>query len=400
MSNFDEHNIKKNLVFVLVFGCLLFGSYVFVKTQNENMVSKFYPGIIQVAESNKRNAIVYPRQYSDRNITENAKVTDPKYKDLSFVDKNSQVSSALSALVKRNDIPLDDNFLENGTWLWTPTLDITPVYADTIIKGASENSINTIYISIDSYLDIFVMPNGEEKEKAKQKFEAVLKDFISRANKNGIRVDAEAGWQNWAEPGNSYKANVVLDYVINFNKRNKEKFRGFQYDVEVYLLPEYFENREKVLSNFLNLINQSVTSLNNTDLQFSVVVPEFYDGTLDETPAFNYRGKRTYAFEHLLSILDRRAGSKIIIMSYRNFSEGRDGSIDISTNEVLTANKYNTKVIIAQETGDVPPPYITFYGKTKQDYEEQIRILENEFINEKSYGGLATHYINAFMELK
>ncbi len=399
MSNFED-NIKKNLVFVAVFGVMLFVSFVFVKNQNEKEVSKFFPGVVQVAEKNKRNAIVYPRQYSDRNITVNAQVTDSKYKDLSFVDKDSQVSSALSALIKRNDVPLEDGFLENGTWLWTPTLQITPEYRDKIIKGAVDNSINTIYVSIDSYLDIFVMPNGKEKDEAKEKFDSILRDFIQVANKNGIKVDAEAGWQNWAEPGNSYKANVVLDYVINFNKRNKEKFRGFQYDVEVYLLPEYFENREKTLSNFLSLINQTVTILNNTDLQFSVVVPEFYDGTLDETPSFNYRGKKAYPIEHLLSILDRRARSKIIVMSYRNFSQGKDGSIDVSTNEILTANKYNTKVVLAQETGDVPPPYITFYGKSKNEYEEQVKLLEDEFINEKSYGGLATHYINAFMELK
>jgi hypothetical protein len=399
MSNFED-NIKKNLVFVAVFGVMLFVSFVFVKNQNEKEVSKFFPGVVQVAEKNKRNAIVYPRQYSDRNITVNAQVTDSKYKDLSFVDKDSQVSSALSALIKRSDVPLEDGFLENGTWLWTPTLQITPEYRDKIIKGAVDNSINTIYVSIDSYLDIFVMPNGKEKDEAKEKFDSILRDFIQVASKNGIKVDAEAGWQNWAEPGNSYKANVVLDYVINFNKRNKEKFRGFQYDVEVYLLPEYFENREKTLSNFLSLINQTVTILNNTDLQFSVVVPEFYDGTLDETPSFNYRGKKAYPIEHLLSILDRRAGSKIIVMSYRNFSQGKDGSIDVSTNEILTANKYDTKVVLAQETGDVPPPYITFYGKSKNEYEEQVKLLEEEFINEKSYGGLATHYINAFMELK
>ncbi len=400
MSNFDNENIKKNLVFILVFGCMLFGSYAFVKTQSQKEVQNFFPGVVKVAEQNKRNAIVYPRQYSDRNITDNAKVTDPKYKDLSFVDKDSQVSNAISSLISRNSVPLEDNFLENGTWLWTPTLQITPEYRDKIISGAVENSINTIYVSIDSYLDIFVMPNGEEKDKAKQKFENTLKDFIALANKNGIQVDAEAGWQNWAEPGNSYKANVVLDYVINFNKRNKEKFRGFQYDVEVYLLPEYFEDREKVLNNFLNLISQTVTSLNNTDLQFTVVVPEFYDGTLDETPSFNYRGKKAFAFEHLLTILDRRRGSKVIVMSYRNFSQGKDGSIDISTDEILTANRYNTKVILAQETGDVPPPYITFHSKTKQDYEDEVKKLEDEFVNENSYGGLATHYINAFLELK
>jgi len=384
----------------LVFGTLLFVSFMFVKTQNKKQVSTLFPGVVKVAEKTKRNAIVYPRQYSDREITINAKVTDPKYKDLSFVDKNSQVSSVFSSLIKRNNINAEENLLENGTWLWTPTLQITPEYRDLIIQGAVENSINVIYISIDSYLDIFVMPNGKEKDLAREKFDQILRDFISEANKKGIKVDAEAGWQNWAQPGNSYKANVVLDYVINFNKKYKEKFRGFQYDVEVYLLDEYFENREKVLNNFLNLISQTVTILNNTDLYFTVVVPEFYDGTLDETPSFVYRGKKAFAFEHLLSILERRNGSKVIIMSYRNFSKGKDGTIDISKDEVNTANKFGTKVVIAQETGDVPPPYITFHNKTRQDYDEQVRIIEEEFINDESFGGIATHYVNSFLELK
>lgn len=400
MYNFDEKNIKKNFAFVLVFGTLLFVSFMFVKTQNKKQVSTLFPGVVKVAEKTKRNAIVYPRQYSDREITINAKVTDPKYKDLSLVDKNSQVSSVFSSLIKRNNINAEENLLENGTWLWTPTLQITPEYRDSIIQGAVENSINVIYISIDSYLDIFVMPNGKEKDLAREKFDQILRDFISEANKKGIKVDAEAGWQNWAQPGNSYKANVVLDYVINFNKKYKEKFRGFQYDVEVYLLDEYFENREKVLNNFLNLISQTVTILNNTDLYFTVVVPEFYDGTLDETPSFVYRGKKAFAFEHLLSILERRNGSKVIIMSYRNFSKGKDGTIDISKDEVNTANKFGTKVVIAQETGDVPPPYITFHNKTRQDYDEQVRIIEEEFINDESFGGIATHYVNSFLELK
>ncbi len=400
MYNFDEKNIKKNFAFVLVFGGLLFASYVFVKTQNEKNVSTFFPGVIQVAEKSKRSAIVYPRQYSDRNITINAQVIDPKYKDLSFVDKDTQVSNVFSSLIKRNSVSAEDNLLENGTWLWTPTLQITPEYRDEIIQGAVDNGINVIYISIDSYLDIFVMPNGKEKDLAKEKFDQILRDFISEANKKGVKVDAEAGWQNWAQPGNSYKANVILDYVINFNKKYKEKFRGFQYDVEVYLLDEYFADREKVLNNFLNLISQTVTILNNTDLYFSVVVPEFYDGTLDETPEFIYRGKKAFAFEHLLSVLERRSGSKIIIMSYRNFSHGKDGTIEISKDEMKVANKYSTRVVIAQETGDVPPPYITFHKKTRQDYDEQVELIEKEFIDDKSFGGIATHYINSFLELK
>lgn len=394
MQNPEDRNIKKNLSFVIVTGVFLLFVFFNFKIDSSKKIT-------QTENKNSSSRLTfYPKQYSDREITVNAKITDPKYKDLSFVEKNSQLSNAFSALIVRNEIPAVDNLLENGTWLWTPTLQMSEAYMSSIIKGAEDNGINSVYVSIDSYLDIFVMPNGEEKEKAKEKFDGILKDFISKANKKGIKVDAEAGWQNWAQAGNSYKANVVLDYVINFNRKNKEKFRGFQYDVEVYLLPEYFEGRQKVLSNFLNLINQTVTVLNNTDLQLSVVVPEFYDGTFSETPSFIYRGKNAYTIEHLLGVLERRSDSKIIVMSYRNYSSGKNGSIDISKDEINIANKYNTKIILAQETGDVLPPYITFHNTSRLLYNKEVELLEKKFINERSYGGIATHYVNAFLELK
>ena len=57
-------------------------------------------------------------------------------------------------------------------------------------------------------------------------------------------------------------------------------------------------------------------------------------------------------------------------------------------------------MVIAQETGDFPPPYITFYKKSRADYERQLASIEQAFSGERSYGGLATHYINALLELE
>jgi hypothetical protein len=279
-------------------------------------------------------------------------------------------------------------------------MQLTPKYTDTIISGALKNGFKNIYISIDSYLDIYIMPDGEEKITKRAEFDKKIENFITKANNNGITVDAEAGWRNWAEDGNTYKALATLNYALKFNKDHNVKFRGFQYDVEPYLLDEYKENKAEVLKNFLTLVNQTVTMLNNKDLELTVVIPEFYDGSNGETPKFSYNGKNGYATEHLLSILDRREGSKIIVMSYRNFTKGIDGSIDISKDEINSANEHKTKIIIAQETGDVEPPYITFHNTNKKYFNNQKNELDKAFMLDKSYGGVAIHYINAFMDLK
>ncbi len=340
----------------------------------------------------------YPKQYSDREITENAKQTDEKYKDVVLVDKTSLISNIISSVIKTT--PAEDNIPERGTWLWTPVKFLTPDYRMEIIVSAKERDINVIYLSVDSYLDIFTMPNGEEKEKAKREFEENLVSFIAEANVNGIRVDAEAGWQNWAEDGNAYKPEVVLDYVINFNKTHKQKFRGFQYDVEVYLLPEYQENKRVTLYSFISLVDQTVVKLNNTDLLLSVVIPEFYDGSTDETPQYSYRGEKGYTYSHLLRVLERRKGSKLIVMSYRNYATGDDSTVDVSIDEIVMANPYSTKVVVAQETGNFPPSYITFHNTTKKYYDKQIGLIESTLSEHKSFGGIATHYANSFFELK
>lgn len=354
--------------------------------------------VVNISVTNKPKTTVYPTLYSDKNITKSAVESDKRFSNITFVEKESMLANAISVINKTS--VLKDKEYEKGTWLWTPIPQLTEKYSDSIISGAVKYGIKNIYLSIDSYLDIYIMPDGDEKIAKRAEFDKKIEYFIKKANDNGITVDAEAGWRNWAEDGNTYKALATLNYALKFNKEHTVKFRGFQYDVEPYLLDEYKENKAKILKNFLNLVNQTVSMLNNKDLELTVVIPEFYDGSNGETPKFLYNGKSKYASEHLLSILDRREGSKVIIMSYRNFTKGIDGSIDISKDEINSANEHKTKIIIAQETGDVEPPYITFHNTNKKYFNRQKTELDKAFMLDKSYGGVAIHYINAFLDLK
>ncbi|MCX6787474.1 MAG: hypothetical protein NTY93_03070 [Candidatus Kaiserbacteria bacterium] len=344
--------------------------------------------------------IIYPTQYSDTHITENAKTTDQRFNNLAKINKENFLASAASSLQTNKPAP-EASQPEKGTWLWTPPLGITPEYRDSIIAGAKKNGIRNIYLSIDSYLDIYVMPDGADKEQKKKAFDDALESFIIAAHKNNMTVDAEGGWRNWAEPGNEYKAFAVVDYVLEFNATHTEKLRGFQYDVEPYLLSSYTISKSAVLHNFVDLVSKTVTRLNNSDVEFSVVIPDFYDGTGGETPRYFYGGWNFGStLTHLLNILERRPGSMLIVMAYRNFSQGADGSIDISHDEIQTADKYHTKVVVAQETGEVQPPYFTFYNTSLSDLNARIQDIQKAFADNASYDGIAIHYINALMALE
>jgi hypothetical protein len=167
-------------------------------------------------------------------------------------------------------------------------------------------------------------------------------------------------------------------------------------------LDSYKKDKESVLKKFVALVDQTEYFLNKSDLRFSVVVPDFFDEKDGLTPVFSYNGNNGAVFEHLLNILDRRQNNSIVIMSYRNLALGEDGSIEISKNEMQTADsgKYQTKIIIAQETGDVPPPYITFHDTSKKYFDRQVGLLKNAFESNPNFGGIAVHYVNAFLALK
>lgn len=396
MRQKKERKINFSIVFSSVI--ILMMSVFALLLINNKPVESFNPVDLKVA------------QYSDRNITENAIIKDSKFEHISFTSPSrekkfypNQLASVFRAfkwLFEESASETEEK--EYGTWIWTPTFQITDEYANSILSDLRKHGINAVYLSVDSYLDIFVLPEGEEKNRKLEQFSDILENFIKTAGEKGIVVDAEAGWQNWAEEGHRYKAFAVVDFVKKFNENRKYKFRGFQYDVEPYLLSDYKTDSGKVLKNFTELVDQTSFFLKLTDLKFSVVIPDFYDKRDGHAPVFSYNGRRDSAFRHLLNILEEKNGNSVIIMSYRNFAYGRDGSIEVSANEMKTARRgrFSTNIIIAQETSDVPPPYITFHNTSKSYFLDETNKLYRTFDSYKNFGGVAIHYANAFLSLK
>lgn len=351
-----------------------------------------------LAAVEQKKHTLYPTQYSDTHITKNAIATDQRFTDFAVVDREDFLASVASSFETNTAAPETDQ-PEKGVWLWTPILSLTPEYWNTIFIGAKKNDVRNIYLSIDSYLDVYVLPEGPEKEAKKKTFDDTLENFIAAAHGNDMTVDAEAGWRNWAEPGNEYKAFAIVEYVLQFNATHTEKLRGFQYDIEPYLLSSYQTDKKAALRNFVDLVSRTVTRLRTSDLKFSVVIPDFYDSESGETPRFLYGWSYSHALTHLLNVLERRPGSTILVMAYRNHSEGADGSISISQEEIRAADDYRTKVIVAQETGDILPPSATFYNTSLSSLNTQLHNIQEAFADTKSYNGIAIHYINALLEL-
>jgi hypothetical protein len=408
----SKKSSQQNKKILLTFAALpiMFFATTGVLAVIQNISQQKIQNVVTLKDTSTHTHSIHPidltiAQYSDTHITQNAMETNQQFSHLSVRDFLPELQEPTSpqgqiANVGSSISPTTQN--EYSTWIWTPLMTMSDAYIDSTLKSAHENNINVIYLSIDSYLDIYVLPDGADKNLKEKAFADRLEQFIMHAHAHDIDVDAEAGWRNWAELGNTYKAFAVVAFAEKFNATHTQKLRGFQYDVEPYLLSWYTQDSTSVYTNFLDLISQTEDLLAQSDLRFSVTIPDFYDVTSPTSPAFNYRNTTSDAYTHLLDILQNRPKSSVIVMSYRNFANGSNGSIDISNGEIQTATNgmYTTKVIIAQETGDVQPPYITFHNTSKNYLDEQIEKINTAFMPYQNFGGVAVHYINSYLELK
>ncbi len=292
---------------------------------------------------------------------------------------------------------------EKGIWIWSFASQMNTATADSQMNALAANGFNVVYITIDDYIDIASMAEGPAKNSAKAAYFLSLSKFIAKANALGIAVDAEGGWRDWAKPANRWKGYALINAVKEYNALYPStKLRGFQYDVEPYILPEYETNKAEVLTDFVVFIDQSVQLLAGTDIKFSMAIPHFYDDAQAWTPAITYGGKTMHTFNHLLEILEKKPESDIILMSYRNFFEGTNGTKAISQTEVqeATSGGYSANIIVGQETGNIDPAFTTFYGLSKAELLNNLSQIDGAFSSYAGYGGWAVHYMEPFLVLK
>lgn len=290
------------------------------------------------------------------------------------------------------------NSSELGIWVWDHVNSMTPTYMDEVISSSKKSGFSAIYITIDDYIPIGESGNVTEKENYMKE----LSIFITAANSSGIQVDAVGGAKDWAQNENRWKGYMLIDFLTEYNaKYPNAKVRNLQYDVEPYLLSNYATNKEQVLKEYVEFIDESVTRLQSSSFGFSIVIPHFYDSEQLWTPSFKYEESEAYTFTHLLTILRRKQNTQIIIMSYRNFFEGDNGVKQISEAEISEASQigYETKIIIAQETGNVSPNYVTYHDQKRSDLFSTLSQIQKHFGNKKNYGGVAVHYFDSFVKL-
>lgn len=286
-----------------------------------------------------------------------------------------------------------------GVWVWDDVYKMSDANITAIVNKAAQGNFDTVYLTIDKYLELSAITNTASRTAALASYADSLAKFISLANGKGMQVYAEAGWKDWAESGKRGKAISILQYVQSFNASRSVKFAGVQYDIEPYLLSTYERNKATVLTNYINHVAEIVSANASGKTPLEFVIPHFYDCAQKWTPNITYAGKSDCTFNHLLSLLDKSPNSTISVMAYRNFSDGDNGVVKLVQEELKQAQGRPTKIVVAQETGDVDPGYVTYFGTSKAYMYSEFAKIVGAVGGMSSFGGMAVHYIDPFTAL-
>jgi len=226
----------------------------------------------------------------------------------------------------------------------------------------------------------------------------VYSAFNAKAHDRGISVHAVAGDPRWGMNRYHDRAMEWAMGVVNFNMTvwGNERFDGLHSNVEPYLYKNAWEeDKYKCLREYLDM-NEMIMGLVDTfenSLEFFADIPFWFDD--DPEMEVKWKERRAPASYHLLDTID-----SVVIMDYRNFAVGENGSIRLARKELDYAAELGKKVYIGQETKkDLQPPYITFSGKTTEYMEGEIKKLVNAYIEHPGFAGIAIHHYVSYKKL-
>ncbi|UOQ84291.1 hypothetical protein [Gracilibacillus salinarum] len=236
-----------------------------------------------------------------------------------------------------------------------------------LISFANDQGINLIYLHVSQ--------KGFDKEK--------IQSFIKKAAEEDIKVYALGGDPYWALSKNRDSLERFVSNVKDYNRHvsEEERFQGIHLDIEPYLLSEWKNDQDTVITQWLdnmNYLKQQAKSDANLNIS-------------GDFPFWIYKvkipGEESNVGEWMISKLD-----SITIMAYRDSAEGKNGIKSISSPLIEQAANHNKSVVIGVNMVKTDEgSHTTFYDTHPNEMNQELHQLENYFAGHPGFGGIAVH---------
>jgi|GEM_PF-2753524 len=196
-------------------------------------------------------------------------------------------------LPEQVETPLSSAGTRNALWIWQSG-DIVAHRAKRmeLLNFCRASNFDQIYFSIDSHL-------AQQLD-----YDPRIAAFLRKLHAEGLRISALVGDPSWVRPKRRRKLVDRVNKIVSYNEHSavEEQFDALHMDIEPHLLPEWHDQQEAVLQDYvatLNTLRQTLRAANST-LAIELDVPVSYNKIAEN--------------RHIKNII--RSADTVVIMAY------------------------------------------------------------------------------------
>jgi hypothetical protein len=190
-----------------------------------------------------------------------------------------------------------------------------------------------------------------------------------------------------------YQITEFTDWIAAFNAEaaEEERFKGIHWDIEPHVTREWWEDRDAVIEQWTANVAHYVDRTRKAGLEISADIPFWMDQYEVEEDGKTLPLSRWMMQKH----------DDITLMTFRNFSEGPNGILDLVQEEIGWAENDGTRFYIGVETKPSrEAPYVSFHDKGRNEMYRELRTVHNRMKDFDSYLGITIHQYNSYSALK
>jgi len=270
------------------------------------------------------------------------------------------------------------------------------------LRFLHRRGFETVYLSLGDYLDVADQPESPEQRARLRELRRHLRHYVADASRLGLAVHAVGGGPTWTEEPLRYLGSKLVELVADYNAGVGawERLGGVQLDIEPYALPGFFDDEEAALVAYLETLDGIVGTYRRVarHLELGFAVPFWFDGRGGSPGPVRFGGATKPAIHHVIDLVKDRRRVYLVVMSYRNFARGADGSIVNARDELGYARSVDARcgLVVGQQFGDVQPPEITFHGRGRRDFENAAEQIVEAFGRFPQFRGLAVDDVDGY----
>ena len=212
----------------------------------------------------------------------------------------------------------------------------------------------------------------------------------------------------WTEPELRYLGPKLVRLVGQYNATASaaQRLKGVQLDIEPYVDPSFFDDEQSSLIAYLATIQDIVASYRqvrtravNRGLQLGVAIPFWFDGEGDAPGPVPFDGATKPAAFHLVDMFEDHSRAYVVVMAYRNFTAGEDGSIHHLQSELGYASSVGAEcgIVVGQEYTEEEPPEVTFHGLSRGAFRTAAGEITAAYDHLAQFRGLSVNDVDAYM---